>query len=520
VTGDSVDDDVAPTEETDSDPAATPPERSAAEKPATEPDASASSSFVRLMARAAEITSRKSQELESPVEEPPSPPRRRKRRDTLPGIPVPRARRGFRGSFQRIVKEAENRAAETKRKRVLWPLYALRITIQVFRQWARDRCPQQAASLAFQSVLSIVPVIAVALAVLRSTDSLDAQSSLVDFLASQFIPVSRDEISAKLVAWSENVTFESLGMIGLITTLFLAFLIVNSLERITNHIWRAERKRSLAQKFVIFYATATLGPFLIGAGLYQAGKFGLTEGSSGLSLSFATTFGALFMANYFLPACRVRPVPAFVGALVSTILFEAAKYAFNLYVSDFAFDRYTGVYGAVAVAPLFLLWLYYSWLTLLLGFEIAHAVQNLHLLERIDRRGTMSLENELLRRVNGVVAARVMVAISESYIRGDKVLTRRALERRFDLSDDVVERIAQRLKQADLLLEIEGEHRGFIPARPPQEISLANVLSAFRGDDVVIAVTPGERSRLDKVLVDIEADMLQRTSHLYLDELI
>jgi len=243
-------------------------------------------------------------------------------------------------------------------------------------------------------------------------------------------------------------------------------------------------------------------------------------GISGGLFSFTATFGALFLANYFIPACPVRPRAALIGALVSTVLFEVSKYGFQLYVSSFAFDRYAGIYGALAVLPLWLVWIYYSWLTLLLGFEVAHAAQNLHLLERTDRRGTLSLENELLTRVNGVVAARIMLAITEAYLTGQKVVTRRALENRFDLSDEVLTRITARLVDHDLLIEVEGDHSGFLPARPPARITLAQVLGAFRADDTLAAGPGGPRTKLDKVLTDLEADALQRTTRLTLEDLV
>lgn len=443
----------------------------------------------------------------------------RRRRDTLRGVPTTRRIRDRVAGF---VRGVEDRAAESKQRRLIYPLLVLRVITQVLRQWARDKCPQQAASLAFQTVLSVVPLLAVSLALLRATGSLSEQSAFVKFLASELIPVSEDAISAQLLAWSENVSFKSLGTVGLITTVVLAFLMANSLEKVASYIWRAEKKRSLSQKFMVFYATVTVGPALLAVGVYEAAQVGLTEGATGVGMSFLFTFIAMFLGNYYLPACPVRVKPAVWGAAAATLLFELSKFAFKAYSTEFALERYEGIYGAVAIAPLWLLWVYYTWLTMLLGFEVAHAAQNLHLLERVDRRGTMSLENEIIHRVNGVTAARVMVAIARAYARGDKVMSRRRLEEEFDLSDEVLNRITGRLKRHDLVIEVEGDLAGFLPARPPSEISLAQVMRAFRGQDVEIQV-PGagaQKSPLDKVLTDLEADAMQRTARLTLDQLV
>jgi membrane protein len=424
--------------------------------------------------------------------------------------------RGWRRRVSHFVRMAEGAPAGARR-RVRYTLYVVRRGAQVLRQWARDRCPQQAASLAFQTILSVVPFLAVCLAALRMTGLIGAESALVDFLSERFIPVSRAELSRTLLQWSENITFQSLGLVGLVTTVVIGFVMWSSLEQIMNHIWRVERRRSVAQKFVVFYATATIGPLLIGVSLYQAARFGLVEGGVGLLISLMSSFLALFLANYFLPATRVRARPAAIGAAVTAVLFEAAKHLFALYVSEVAFESYSGVYGALAVAPICLIWIYWSWLMLLLGAEVAHAAQNIRLLERNERRGTLSLENELLRRVNGPMAARVMVAVAEAYLSGRVVLSPQQIADRFDLSPDAVERLARRLKEAELLVEVEGEYTGFMPARPPSEITLAQVLAAFRTGD---RETGSGGGGLDAVLAEIDAGTLARTAQVSLDQLV
>ena len=442
-------------------------------------------------------------------------------RTTLQGMPAaqnaPAAPMSLRKRLSQFIRVAEHRAAGSQRRRVRFSIYLLRLAVQVVRQWARDRCPQQAASLAFQTVLSVVPVMAVCLAALRVTGLIEAQSSLMRFLSERLIPVSSTELAQKLTAWSEKITFQSLGLIGLVTTGLIAFVMWSNLEKILNHIWRAERRRSVAQKFVVFYATFTIGPLLLGVSLYQAARFGLTEGGSGLFFSVASSFLALFLCNWFLPATRVRVRPALIGALVTTVLFEAAKHLFTLYVSEFAFDRYSGVYGALAVAPIWLVWIYWSWLMLLLGAEVAHAAQNIRLLEQSERRGTLSLENELIQRVNGAMAARVMVAISETYLAGEVAMSRQKIADRFDLSPDVVERLTQRLKDAHLVIEVAGDYTGFLPARPPGEITLAQVLGAFRGDD---PYARGGQAQLGQVLAEIDAGAQARTQAITLDQLV
>jgi membrane protein len=417
------------------------------------------------------------------------------------------------------VEQLETQAATSSHRWLRFLSYMARLIGQVVRQWVRDRCPQQAASLAFQTVLSLVPTLAVCLAAFRAFGNIDAESSFVAFVSERLIPVSPDVIAEQLKKWTGNISFQSLSLFGLVSIGFLAFVMFNNLEKAMNRIWRAEKKRPLTQKFMLFYASISLGPLLVGTSIYQAAKVGLITGHAGYFVSFATSFLAVFLVFMYLPTIRVRWKNAAIGALVTTATFEIAKYAFKYYITEFALAGYSGIYGAIATIPIFMIWVYWSWLMLLLGVEVSHAVQNIQTLQRMDRRQPMTLEHEIVLRVNGPMAARILVAVTEAYMSGNKVVSRQALADRFDLSEDVLLRICDRLKESNFLMEVEGEQVGFLPARPPHEISLAAVLKAFRGED---SSTAKQRSQgaLDEVLKQMEEDAMQRTEHLTLDQLV
>lgn len=408
----------------------------------------------------------------------------------------------------------------TVRKRVFVPVYALRVLLQVIRQWARDRCPQQAASLAFQSALSIVPLVAIALVLLRAIGAFGAQSALVEVLAKQVLPISQEQISTHLVGWAQNLTdFGTAGLAGFLMMLVLSFVMFNSTERIFNDIWRSERRRSLGQKLVVFYALVTIVPALMGLSLYQAARYGLTSGFVGALGALTATWGALLLGNKLLPSCKVGWGQAAVGALFSALLFEIAKHLFGYYVANVAFQKYAGVYGTLGLLPILLLWIYYSWLVVLFGAEIAHAAQNLKHLERLDRRARQSSpENELFEKVNGTVAVRLLARVVEAWRNGEAPPSRAALATRFDLSDDVVDRIFRRLRETHLVIEAGGE-AGYLPARHPAEIRLADVFAAFRGSDVVsTTLRSSARNRLDEVLAELELSALQKARGVTLED--
>ncbi len=429
-------------------------------------------------------------------------------------------RAGLQTRFSYLAHRAEKKAGDSSRKRDHASAYTLRIVVHVLRQWARDRCPQQAASLAFQTLLSVVPAIAVGFSILRLTGSSSAESSLVDFLATSYIPVSADEITGKLLGWSDNINFQTLGLVGFSVTLLIAFLMFNSLDRIISFIWRVEKKRAITQKLIVFYATVTILPFFLGLLFHQGSKIGLTSGAIAHLTNFFFIFGAIYLINLVLPYCHVRHKSALIGAMVSTILFQLAHFLFQLYVTEVALEKYSGIYGAAAVFPLWLLWIYYSWLTLLLGIEFAHAAQNMHLFSGAERRGNTSLENELMRCVNGPVAARMMVFIARNYIRDGKATPRIQLEEFMDLSPAAVNRLVLRLKESNLVVSVSGEITGILPAIPPNEIPLCNILKAFRDDDRSEKSMRRPKTRLEDILKDLHMQSDEKTKDIFLDELV
>jgi membrane protein len=431
--------------------------------------------------------------------------------------PAPARAPGFGARVKHFFEVVVERAREPQqqiRRGLAFPYYLLRVLVQTVRQWARDRCPQQAASLAFQTALSIVPMIAIALAILRAAGEFEVESALVDFISREVLPqFSRGEIAGHLLSFAGNMSFATAGIAGVGSTLFLSFVMYASVEKIFNDVWKIERRRSLGQKFFVFYAVATLVPALIGVSLYHATRYGLTQGALGWLGALGATFGALFLANKLLPATHVKWRAAATGALFSSIAFEIAKRGFQLYVARVAFQSYAGVYGALGLVPILLLWIYYSWLVVLFGAEVAHTVQNLHLLEGLGRRSSDSQGAQ----VSGPIGARLLCAIVDVWRRDGRAVDRTELTARFGLNDDVAERVLARLREGGLVLAVDGDTTGYLPARAPQDITLGDVLDLFRGGDV--AVRPTGTARLDEVLGELERTTRDASRAVTIEEL-
>ncbi|MBI3889909.1 MAG: YihY family inner membrane protein [Candidatus Wallbacteria bacterium] len=254
----------------------------------------------------------------------------------------------------------------------------------VYAQFERDRCYQMASALTFSSLLAVVPVTAVTFAIFNAFGTFSSiRDSVQEFLLKQLTP-TRDlsqNLNHYLTQFTANtyqVTF--LSVISLFVTAVTLFLTV---EYSLGHIWIERNRRSFVRNVTIFTSVLVWGPLLLGFSTYLS--ISLTTrahtyvdpiiGSRLWSYLFhyATSVLMFFLGFTILPASSVQVRAALLGSAFSALMWEIAKAAFAVYTSEAVF--YSSVYGPLSTVPVFLLWVYTSWLIFLYGAEICHCYQ-------------------------------------------------------------------------------------------------------------------------------------------------
>jgi membrane protein len=410
-----------------------------------------------------------------------------------------------------ILIEGTAPAAEALTRPGKASLYLARLGVRILKQWARDRCPQQAASLAFQTTLSLVPILAIAFTVLRGAGAMNAESRLVEFLGT-YVLLDPD-LMDRLRDFSAKISTGAAGGLGLAFTFVTCFSLYTGVERIYNDIWRVHSRRALMRKFLTFYALVTLLPVLAGLYLYWSGKLVQSGPAARFFGPFGIQFVALLLTNKLLPNTTVKWRPAIVGTVVTALLLEGTKWGFLTFAKTILLTSYKGIYGPVALVPMLLVLVYVSWVLVLLGPEIAHAIQNLRRLEAQDHRRPGD------EPMNGLVAIQLLSAVAGDHERGGRGVTVEALAHEFGLSPEVIERMADRLKERGLIAEVQGDKQGLIPGRAATAITVSDVMAAFRSTDLEAAhgvTSPALANLID----ELQDDRRKRIDGLTLADLV
>jgi membrane protein len=342
-------------------------------------------------------------------------------------------------------------------------------------RFAQDRCAQTAASLTFTTLLALVPILTIALTVFSAFPVFENFSSQIKiFLLNNLMPENAGIIITQYMQQFAD-SAARLTAVGIIFLTVTAMSMMLTIDKAFNVIWRVSRHRPLVKRLVVYWAVLTLAPLLIGASL------SLTSWLIGLSMGYARhipLFGVgvlkilpvLFTTMAFallfglVPNRYVPRAHALFGAFVAAVIFEFMNRMFGYFVSNF--PTYKLVYGAFASVPIFLMWIYLSWLTILFGAVIAASLSHWR----------TSAVHHNAPAAQLLDALRVLQIMANGFQQG-RVSTLPELSRSLRLGYDALEEILEDLAGADLVRKAEGN--GWLLMRDVNHIRATELLHLF-----------------------------------------
>jgi membrane protein len=347
--------------------------------------------------------------------------------------------------------------------------------VQRFRE---ERATQTAGSLAYTSLLSLVPLLTVALAIASAFPVFEnAIEALQNFLFENVLPEAPgvDAIIDQIDSFMRNTgRLTAIGIIGFMVT---AVMLMLTIDNALNRIFRVQRRRSILQNIFIYWAILTLAPVLIGVSLSMTTYALAASLGSVYLVPFFFTCVALSILYGVVPARRIELRHAVMGGIVAGIGFEVAKRAFALYLQQV--PTYTLIYGAFATIPIFLVWLYVSWVVVLAGAVFTAMLPAYH--AKPEER---MKPGERLAEALGALSL-----LARAHAAG-KVLALNALARELRAHPYRLEELLVRAAARGWVARTEKD--GWVLARDAESIRIADLYHEFVFDSAAVGVSEAD----------------------------
>jgi membrane protein len=350
-----------------------------------------------------------------------------------------------------------------------------------------DKVIIRASGLAYSSLLAAVPFAAVLFSLFSAFGALDElQVKVQDFLFSQFLPTRQDEIVGYLDQFVSNT--RSLGFVGFVVLIVASILLLDNIESNFNEIWHSIDRRKFIAKLTAYTSVLVFGTVLIGVSLTISAKIkAMLFSSTGIELSGFTKLGswifplvssflAYLLMFLVIPCGRVKVRSAAVGALFTSIAWELGK---NIFANSIGQSvRYSTVYGSLAAVPIFLIWLYVTWILVLIGLEIAYTHQNFTALIRSRAVEDATCSDRLS------LGVKLFSVVAQRFDSGADPPTRSDLEDELHVPPGVVDEMVGMYTDAGLVREVVtgGDTTGLTPSASLDRLMLSDVVRAVFRD--------------------------------------
>lgn len=289
----------------------------------------------------------------------------------------------------------------------------------------------------------------------------------------------------QMVDQISSLDFKSIGVVGLLLFIYAAVALADSVEHLFNRIFGAPSQRSILIRVAIHWSIITLGSGLLALSLYMSSQvidwFGTMGAGSTITLilrhllSIAASWVLLFLLYALMPNTHVSIPAAAWASLVAALLWEAAKFGFQIYVTTAV--PYSALYGSLGLIPLFLFWVYVTWWIVLFGMILTYSLQTLR-----GRRPSREERDDLIPGDPDWMLP-IMTEVARAFDQGDAI-DRQEVADRLGLTGRIVQEMSSKLVEADLLRRVEagaGGEEALSLAKPADRISVRQILEIAHG---------------------------------------
>ena len=361
------------------------------------------------------------------------------------------------------------------------------LSVLVCRDFLADGCVLRASALTFTTLLSIVPLFALMFSVLKA---FGVQNELEPLLLEHLTAGAQGAVP-RIIEYINNTNVARLGTFGLVFLVVTVLTLLSNIEKTFNRVWRVSETRPLLRRFTDYFSVVTIGPIFVVAaismtsslqsqGVVQALLDKVYVGELLLFLFKILPFMVMWLVfcgvYLFMPNVRVSPRAALIGGVFGGTLWQLSQWGYVHFQVGVA--RYNAIYGTMAALPIFMVWIYMSWLIVLLGLELSYAVQNLRSV-RLDLR--VSEANFNCRRS---VALTLLVYLGRCFYRADKAPNDEQVTVHLGIPPRLLRDIIDELQRLGWVVQVtgDGEDCSYQPAMALEKIDMAAVLASLADD--------------------------------------
>ncbi|MGA9756212.1 MAG: YihY/virulence factor BrkB family protein, partial [Desulfobaccales bacterium] len=370
----------------------------------------------------------------------------------------------------------------------LFALKCLRVLVLAGRGLIRNQSLVRSSALAYATILGFIPLFALLFAILQA---IGVPRLLATYTLEHLAPGSRD-FATQILQYIEATRVTSLGVFGVVVLLLDLVIVMTNVEKAFNKTWQVSRTRPWSRKVSDYLSIFLIFPILMAVALTFSTSFwgfkyviGILSGILPAIFFTATrwlvSLGMLWFAFIFIylvmPNTRVNFWSAVLGGVVGATVWQVAQWIFTGIQGGATY--YNAIYGALYHLLFLFIWLFWCWLILLFGTEIAFAHQNLDCLTRQFRRPIAPPEP-----VDEYLCLAALVSIGSRFWQRQPPLSRDELSQILPRGNNLAHRVTQALQDCNLVVEVASDHPKsspqFLPRLPLDQITVKEVLESLR----------------------------------------
>ena len=370
-------------------------------------------------------------------------------------------------------------------------VFQIKLWSHCTRLLKKNRAGRQAAALSYHTLFGLVPLAIVMVLIFQSFPAYQGVGEKVKTIVYQELRLNieypdpadpektmvlTDQLDGIVGGFFKGLNEGKIAMFSALIVIWAAIALLSTIEKAFNNIWHVGRGRSFIHRIINYWALLTLGPLLLGVGIYIATRYAaigriqqtILSNTAPAILSYLVSTVAFFLLYFILPNTKVKAAAAIWGAAVAALVWAFAKWGFGLYVTKFI--PYSQVYGVLGLIPLGVLWIFISWIIVLFGLQLTFTTQHLKSLDAAEIAAATKTEDYFI--ANDFTVINIVREIAAAFEKGNAPVPGEVISSKLNIPAEFGEKILNHLVSSGIIARVSDPRPGFIP-------STCTTMSAF-----------------------------------------